>query len=631
MHFTCRPFIGKPSANNWSQYWENEPDDPILIHQRGHLFGLINLGIESREEDLNIIGHDIIYELNQNYFSCDNQENIQECLKNALISVINNPLYQTNKLEILIAVVLKNNLYLVSSGLGKVILCRDNKISSILKNDNQEIKTLSGPINPEDKIFLSTNSFFEQFTWEKIKMVLSNQKMENIEEDFLSTLYSLDNQDGLASVLIQTHNEEDQTPTLETEAAPNESLDDSIADFNQFSQTQQIQTPNPPKKSIFSFFKRGNKDSVYISHHDIGALSKRKKINLVIAIVLILALITSFYFGYQKNQSIQNEKKYQSLKSELDKKFTDIIAVKSLNLNSAQQLARDSESIIKKMTDLKLHSDEIITYQTQVQQILSQTGATDHFSPALFYDMSISFKSSQYSKLLLKGDSLYLLDSANGRLDSLNIPKKSSKSVMVNDQIKNLNFLAENSGELYLANKTNIFLVKNTSLESKVDLSTSTIDLTDIKFWNGAIYVLDQKNLNIWKLNSNSTAFGAPQLWLKNDAKLDANPLSLAINGNISVLHKNGQISSYSSGVKQDFKLVQQGESSQTSNLNITLNSGIFVFVDNQNIIYVYKKTGELQSKYNFDKLKIADIAVDEKTASIFVLATDQKIYQIKL
>jgi len=619
MHFTCRSFIGKPNTNSWSQYWENEPDNPLLIKKSGHLFGLINIGIDFKEEDLSIVGHDIIYEVNQNYFSCDNENNVQECLKNALDAVVNNPLYQTFKLELLIAVILNDTLYIASYGLGKVILCRPPKVSLILEKNDLEIKIVSGPIHPEDKIFLTTNSFFNKFTWEKIKVILSNEKLENLEESFISNLYTFDDQSGLAAVLIQPHNDEDQEleseETVEIEQPPS-------TDFNQFSSAE------IPTQNSNSFLKKN--DSVYVSHREISQIGKRRKVNLIIAIVLILGLLTSFYFGYKKTQSIKNQSKYQSLKTELDKKFADIAAVKNINLNSAQLLARDSESIIDQLTSLNINTDELSGYKSQIQQILSQSGASDRFTPNLFYDTSISFKNSQYSKLLFKDDKLYLLDNINGRIDSIDTAKKSGKNISTDEKIKNATFLTENNSEIYIASKNSLFLIKNSTLENKTDFSDSSINLTDIKFWNGAIYILDSQSSNIWKISPNSSGFGAPQIWIKNEGKLDSDAASLAINSNIFVLYKNGQISSYTSGVKQDFKLVQQESSSQSDMLKVALGSGMFAFVDNQNLIFLYKKTGELQSKYNFDKLKITDIAVDEKNAFIYVLCADQKIYQIK-
>jgi len=36
MHFTCRSFIGKNNPQNWSQYWENEPDDLEIQSKKGH-------------------------------------------------------------------------------------------------------------------------------------------------------------------------------------------------------------------------------------------------------------------------------------------------------------------------------------------------------------------------------------------------------------------------------------------------------------------------------------------------------------------------------------------------------------------------------------------------------------------
>ena len=67
MHFICRSFIGKNNLNCWSQYWENEPDDELKL-TKGHLFGLINLKNNQEEESVTI-GHDIISEINQLYFT----------------------------------------------------------------------------------------------------------------------------------------------------------------------------------------------------------------------------------------------------------------------------------------------------------------------------------------------------------------------------------------------------------------------------------------------------------------------------------------------------------------------------------------------------------------------------------
>jgi hypothetical protein len=67
-----------------------------------------------------------------------------------------------------------------------------------------------------------------------------------------------------------------------------------------------------------------------------------------------------------------------------------------------------------------------------------------------------------------------------------------------------------------------------------------------------------------------------------------------------------------------------------TSNLDVTQEKELLTFVDDNNIIYLYQKSGELLSKKNLGDLKINDIAFNEANNLIYILCSDQKIYSIK-
>jgi hypothetical protein len=636
MHFSCRSFIGKPTGSGWSQYWENEPDDPSLIISKGHLFGLINILADSEEGDLSTVGHDIIFELNQNYFAVDSGFNIADSLKKSILLVVNNPLYKLGKLEFILAVVLKNQLFLASYGSGKVIVSRGNRIGVILSNDIEEVKTIEGPLAFEDKVLLLTDSFYQQFSWKKIKTVLSYEKIENIEENFLSILYSLKDQSEIAAALIQPHSDEGD------EAFPDDN-EPSVAKEDIYKTEEPLFIPSaanepPPNplpiihatKDFFSNLKNSQNKSVYVAHHDTKQINRRKKINIVIAFILIAGLSVSSYLGYTKNRQSNIEKQYQSLKTELDSKFENIVAVKNLNINSARDLAKESENIIQKMGDLKVHQDEVSRYKSQIQQILTQTGASDNFSPDLFYDTSISFKNAKYQKMLLKDNKLYLLDSSNGRIDVIKTEQKSGEKFFSSDKLKSTLYLTANNNNIFAASINNVYLVNSNNIESKIDLNSKNVKLSEISFWNGAAYVLDQTNNTIWKITPNSTGFGSPQVWLKNNQKLEPGAVSFAINGKIWVLYKDGRVVPYTSGNKDNFSPNQQSQFTETSNLDVTIDSGLLAFSDN-NIVYLYKQTGELKAKYNLDKLVVADLVMNDEDNALYILCTDQKIYKISL
>jgi hypothetical protein len=622
MHFICRSFSGNSESKSWSRYWENDPDDPILKSTKGHLFALININ-STEEKELNSIGHDINYEFNQTYFNSENNLDILTNLSQSIDSIVKNPLYSDYKIDFITAVILNDQLHLSILGDCKVIFKRHDQISILLNGLEDKVENLTGPIKNKDRIFLLTNSFFEKITWQKIKQFLSDPKIQNIEENFLSAIYALpstidDLQSNLAAAFIEIESEDQEILVAEDNNKP--VVSETIVT---------VEKPNFNFSKIFQFFKKFKKNnSIFVSHHETKETDKRKKISLLLGIILIIGLFFSIFFGYKKNKAQKIENQYQNLKTEIETQIENINKTKSLSLDSAREAATIAQTTIEKMVALKIHQDQIEIYNSQLETILSQTGSPESFVPDFLYDTSNIVSNPQFQKLIFSDNKIYLLDSENGRIDYFDINNKSTKSVLISEKIKSaVNFTLDKTS-LYLINKEAISLVEKTDITTKISLAD--INPTDFKFWNGAAYVLDSGNQTIWKFNPNSSGFSKAQNWLKNDAKLDLGATSLSINGKVWVLHQNGSVVPCLSGVKSEFKPSQDSQFTKTNNLDVTLEKELLTFVDNDNIIYLYQKTGELLSKFNLGDLKIKDITFNEVSSSIYILCSDQKIYFIK-
>jgi hypothetical protein len=612
MHFTCRSFIGKNTAESWSQYWENEPDDQ-LKNSKGHLFGLINLSAKNSSSSIDI-GHDLIFEINQNYFSADSTDNIIANLKDTLNSITKNPLYFNYQLKIILLVVLHHQVFIASFGDGKVVLQRGSQISLILSGETDQLTTISGPIKPDDRLFLTTLDFFEKITWNKIKTILVDENIQNIEENFLSLLYSFEDQNQISAVLIEIN---EDIEAAEIPESPSLSSDLVEKDENLYSTPPVDQSQHP----------------IFVNHQQTFKIGNHKKVQIIIAFLLIVGLLVSSYFGYRKNQTVKTETKYQTLRAELDKKLSNISVVKSLNMETAYQTAKESQDIVNKMVQLNIHQSEVSQFKSQISIILSQTGDNDNFSPDLVYDTSLITSQPSFSKIITFNSNLYLLDSSHGRLDLLNLANKSTKNILISDQIKSATKILVDNNNFYLASTNGLSLIDKTSLTSKIDFQsvTPSISVTDLQFWNGSLYVLDNSAQAIWKITPNATGYGAPVSWLKNNAKLGLGSDSLTIDGKVWVLSESGQITAYLSGIKDNFQPNQTTNFSKTTLLNTTADSDLLAFVDDSKFIYVYKKTGELVSKFNLSKFKIIDLTLDSANKVIYFLASDQKIYKISL
>lgn len=619
MHFICRSFIGSHDNYGWSQYWENEPDDPLIISRKGHLFGLISL-ISKENSNLNSIGHEIISTIDEHYFF-DNEVNLKISLENAFSLISQNPLYSDIEISLIVAVVIKNRVYFGIYGSGEIILNRQDRISRVLSGKSNNFITLSGPALLGDKILLATSLFYEKFSWEKIKTILADENIQNIEENFLSSLYSFEDQTSLSAALVKIEADE-------IEQNENNNLKE-----------KPIIVPPANKKKInfpkinFSFIKKiFAKKPVYVSHIETTQVSKRKKINLIVAVLLLFGLGTSSFLGYQKSQASKKETQYEQFKADLEKKLSDGFAVKNLNFDSALELAKQSQEIYSKMDNLKIHSDELAGYKDKIQSLLSQTGGSNSLLKNSFYDTSLIIDNPKFSKIFIKNNLLYLFDNSFGRIDTVDINQKNTKNIAINSNIKSASNITENNGNIYIFDGKTVSLLSKENTETKINFAEMNKNITplDVKSWNGAFYLLDSSNSTIWKFNSNSSGFGAGEIWLKENEKL-SNPSSLAINGNIWVLSKDGQISSYVRGVKDNFKQTNSTKFTDAKNLVVGVDSDILAFTDADNLIYVYKKIGDLISKYNLDNKKILSIAMDEKSNSLFVLCDDQKIYKINL
>lgn len=606
MHFICRTFIGHSEKNYWSQYWENEPDDMSVVSQRGHLFGLINLK-STESADTSALGHQLISQINQLYYSnCD--QTIETCLKTTLESVVNNPNFFSCELSLTIAVVLNDQLYLASYNSGHIILSRGQKIATLLTSIPQEILVTSGPIIDEDRLFMCTDDFLSQFTWEKIKLFLSGSQIQDIEENFLSHLYSLENQSLLASALIILHH-----------------------DNNDNSFAQPLVSPAPlPHPNLFT------PASSYIHHEEKSSGIYRKKSNVIFSICVLLILLVSVYIGFRKNQSWQLENRYVSLKAAYQTKIDSASTVKNININDAQSLAQEASKLVNEMASLNIHSDEVKKFQEHTSSLLSQTGSSDSYHPEKFYDTSLINNNPHFTQIVMSQNNLFLLDPTAGRVDKLDVGNKSKTNISTSDSIKNALYLAEYNGEIFLLKDKQIFLVKNSTLEPKITISDDISDFQtgSFHFWNGSLYLMGKTTqgvANMWKYTPTSSGFGKGNIWLKSNNTLAPDSSSFAINGKIWVITQKGVITPYSLGVADTFKNQSTLSLESVGNLVTSPDTDILAFTENNSIVYVYRKNGESAFSYNFNNLRILSLAFSSASNTIFVLCEDQNIYKIGL
>ena len=618
MHFTCRSFIGKSSKGNWSQYWENEPDDPFLTSQHGHLFGLVSLEADSDSDQTSQLGRQIITQINKSYFSPSVEENPLQKLQNSLNSVVTDH-NLTSTTTIITAVIFNQTLYLVVFHTGHCILQRSDKISPLLSGKSGQVTFISGPLQPEDKLFLSTDAFFQKITWSKIKNFLATDSIQNIEEEVLASLYSFDDQTHLSAAIIQLHSDQS--------GGADEPPKEKISSATPPVPAPSTVSPSPWTRLRQKLFK---KKDIYISHRQIKQIDKRKRINIIIALVLLAALTVSAVFGFRKNRAAAAEAQFQQLSTQIEEKLKNAVDVKNLSLDSAKEFAGQAEDLLQQIKALDLHPQQVDTFQQQIQTILSQTGSSQNLNMDFFHDTSLIANNPQYTSLIFSSPSLYLIDKNFGRVDSLNVDQKSNKNISISDDIKATVSLVESNNAFYLLTSQSVSRLNKTGTDEKiklddVDFSGSPLD---IQSWNNALYMLTSNS--VVKFTTSGSTFSS-STWLQENQSLPSSPSSFAINGKVWVLSSTGKLQPFIRGQSDSFQPEQPIEAQQARNLVTSIDGDLLAFTDNQNLIYVYQKDGDMKAKYDLGDKKIHDIALDETTNTIYILCHDQKIYKISI
>ncbi len=606
MHYTCRFFSSTNTDQLFSHYWENEPDDPAIFSQRGHLFGLVTIN-NPEAKNITNTGNQIISQINQTYFTPSDQD-FKTQLKTTLDSI--NDLWQDQKPTILLIALNQGQLAASAIGQFSLYLKRQTSFSNILDASPDKTSFITGPVLDQDLLFLTTPDFVKKLP--KIETLLSLTDL-NSQEDYIKDTID---QFPTCSLLVKVNQDEPKPVTIPDPVQP-----DPI-------QPSQVFSQEPPKKSKLSFFyKLLSKKPITISPKDLKTDQKSKKVNLILISISFIALSVSIFVGYQKKQFNDRQKLFNQLQTQTQDNLDNINKVKQLSLEDALTLAQQTKDLIDQMSVLDIDTDKVNSYQSQIDSILSQTGSSQNTALDQLQDTSLITDNPSYSKMIFAQGNLYLLDTDKQRIDSVLVDTKASKSISQDNQISQAIKLVSLSDNLYALEKDALYLVKKSNWTKALDLTD--LNIISVESWGSSIYLLSSST--IYKSTLQGQTFSEPVAWLDPDQTLPKNVTSLSIDGKIWVLSKQAKIIPYLRGVQDNFNPNQPPQTDLASNLIVATDLDIVAFLPNPNSLAVYNKAGDIISKYNFDDQEILAIALDESTQIIYALSTDQNIYKLAL
>lgn len=566
------------------------------------------------------------------------------------------------KLDIGLAAISGDNIYISRLGKFKIALARNGKYIDVLNNidlfskdtesEKQFSNIISGKIQPNDKIFAylpfrsitsrekQLNSIFveenqDEFS-QKIAHLAANannfsccgvhidmQEIKEIPIPAISsrTILSAQIKNNKKSVASDNPAE---TPKMGTVYAdPNkEKKQDVQIDLKLSGQDQIQETPEQSQiiPAEFSVSKREHFFTPFTKNIKkfllIGRFNNRaRKRNFTVLSAIVLAPILVFVLLKAGDESNANK---NLIKQAGDNLKLAQSRITQNNTKDARILLQASSANLVGISSKK--SDEM---KQQINQTLDSIDHVSDKQPALFSNPLLQNKDFKASLITVSGDHVYVVD-ANGSISAVT-PDSISKL----EQFKTgPQFLFSTSSLVSAFNGSGIFGVYN--LESKKKNEYSLKDPTpasDAALYEDNLYTLSSNT--VYKYADILTGGTKRTNWM-NETPGDS-LLSITADGNIYALTNDGRLVKYFKGKKAGEFDLQMIPSS--GNRIFSFKDSAFVYLSDKTAkrVYVFDKSnGLLKTTFKLDLVGTPKDIYISPDNSIWVLSDDNKIWVVR-
>jgi hypothetical protein len=404
-----------------------------------------------------------------------------------------------------------------------------------------------------------------------------------------------------------------------------------------FDQAIKVLKDKEKLKNIKASIKNSPQTLINKSKKGTGAfkkLQKKYKIVLSVSALLLIALVINISLLDMEQDQENKTKRINELLSKIENNQNKIEAnLLYQNEEGAKELANKNRPLIKELEEMvqpeerkeKKYQDIFSKQEELLQELrhaINLEGAEHLFA------LTDLRENPDASDLVLNNNNIYNIDLENNT---------GSVITGIEDTIDSPRYPVEIENNIHYLDENNILqLNANSEKLSEISLDSSSADMGSISSmasYANNIYLLDTGNNQIYKYQKQAEAFSSEREWLQEQVDL-TNAIDLAIDGNIYILNKNGEIKKYLQGEEVELGMnAPEPPFQQASKIKVseTMNEGyIYVLEPKQNRLVIFNKEGKFLMQYKdsgFSDLK--DMAIDEKNKKIYLLNADS-VYRIK-
>ncbi|GIW62252.1 MAG: hypothetical protein KatS3mg090_0078 [Patescibacteria group bacterium] len=378
-------------------------------------------------------------------------------------------------------------------------------------------------------------------------------------------------------------------------------------------------------------------DKKSISGSNSGYYSKLFSINQTylkfgLLVIIVLALVFSVYFGYQKRLT----QKYESILSQTSSEVSNILADAEktvlVNPESARELLAKAQQTVS-LADDQLpdkYAQQISELSNQIQKKQAELFKETEAMGDEFFDFSLFESDYKAEYIGLSGNILAVVSSDN-QIYTLNLDTKEKNKIASNEFKIDKVALEVRGGSLtslYGFGKDGLFSFNQEKWEKLVDSDSQWVNIVDFAYYGRNLYLLDAGANQIFKHTPLETGYSQGLEYLTTDNLSFSDKARFAIDGSVYVVDGK-KVYKFLRGASQSFA-VDLPESDYSFDLIYTsVDSSNLYLVDktNKKVYIIDKETGSLIEQKNTPLVEKA-IAVFVYNQKIY-LVTEDKIYTL--
>ena len=643
--------VGKSSASHWSQVHAFTPPDKDRRTKRGQLFILVSLTHPPQGSYALELGREILTRLNEEYYGKLTLSPAKQ-LAAALTSVIQEFASEARTINLAAAVLYSSHshphpaIYLALHGEAQIWLKRADKFGRLLSGKSSSfaspqpqakagLASLSGWAHPNDWFVLGTPQLFSHLSRPTWQQAFSTDTPQDAATLLAPLVHGQENGQALTGLFLRlppslsSHPLPPLTPSRPP-SPPAKLLGPSklLPQFRLTSARLSGLTQGLSSLLPSLLFKR----QLYL--HTRSAL-KSKTTALTVAILLLLLLAASLYFG---NKKYQAEIRRSAYLPQLERAENQLSQGQALSVSSPDESHRLISEAGQTIADLKsrgITDPRLTQLENSLGQVLGFTFGQYQVTGQLYHDLSLTRQDLTVDSHNQEADTAWLLQRHPVRLLQFNFSTKKTTIIAGEDELGQARQVAGTTTTAFVISDKGILAAGKSP---RLLLAADEINLSSnllVANYGANLYVLDKDQNEIWRFPTTSEGSLAPgQRWLAPGITPQLqNAQSLAIDGSIWILSDTGRVEEYLRGAPQSFALAHLDKPlAHPQDIYTDTDSDSLYLLDSGNSrLLVADKDGNYQAQYLWDSLKDATaIFVQEAKHQAFVLINTQ-IYLIPL